>query len=63
MQPAPDASRGLVPTDHSLPLERLDLRTGGVKQKLHFLLDPIDLEALEANDLVPVVDCMTAGFR
>ena len=63
MQPAPDTSRSLVPTDHSLPLERLDLRARRVEQKLDFLLDPVDLEALEANDLVPVVDCSTVGFR
>lgn len=56
MQPAPDTSCRLRPADHRIPLERLDLGTGRIEQDLNLLLNPIHLEALQANDFVPVVD-------
>lgn len=56
MKTAPDTSSGFCSALYGAPLQRLDLSTGGIKQKLDFLLDSGNLEAVKRNDLFIVID-------
>ena len=55
MEATPDTTRRLGCADDRLPLERHDLRSRGVEEKLDLLRDLVDLKTLQPNDFVTVV--------